>query len=105
MVRFKEGVRGYCKTGCVRPVTWVVIEFAEVIFRNIGKECVVTSLCDGKHSRHSKHYEGNAVDFRTRHLTDDEKLSVVARFKQLLSKEYDIILESTHLHIEYDPKE
>jgi hypothetical protein len=104
MIKFKDGVKAYCKTGTVRRETWYAIEEAEKVYKQFGKDCIVTSLCDGKHSRHSRHYFGNAVDFRTRHLTDEEKLQVVDLLAKILGNDYDCILEKTHLHCEHDPK-
>ncbi len=105
MLSLKSGVKGYCKTGCVRPQVWDAIETATTVYLEFGYNCVVTSLCDGKHSKNSKHYEGNAVDFRTRHLTDDDVMPIREALVARLGPDYDVILEATHIHVEYDPKE
>lgn len=104
MVSFKKGVRGHCAKGTLRKEGWIIIEVAETVYEEIGKDCVVTSICDGQHSKNSLHYFGNAVDLRTRHLSDDEKIIVRDNFKSRLGADYDVVLESTHLHVEYDPK-
>jgi len=103
MIQFKNSVKGYCKTGCVRPEIWHAIEVANQILSEENANCVVTSLCDGKHSKNSKHYEGNAVDFRTRHLIDSDKSYFAAAMQQRLGGDYDVVLEDTHLHVEFDP--
>ena len=69
-----------------------------------GTRCVVTSGDDGKHGFKSKHYRGDAVDFRTRNLTREQKEQFEHMMKKSLGKDFDVILEDTHLHVEYDPK-
>ena len=104
MLMLKDGVLGYCRTGCVRPPVWDALIVTNAILTAIGKDCVITSLCDGRHSRNSKHYEGNAFDLRNRHLTDIETADVAAKLKESLGIEYDVVVEETHIHVEYDPK-
>lgn len=104
MLILKDGVLGYCETGCVRPQIWDAMTIAAKVFSDFGYDCIVTSLCDGKHGRNSKHYEGNGADFRTRHLKDDEKQQVTDTLANTLGDKYDCILESDHLHVEFDPK-
>lgn len=67
-------------------------------------DLTVTSGCDGKHKKGSKHYEGNAVDIRTRGYTADQNVQFVADLKAALGRDFDIVLESDHVHAEYDPK-
>jgi len=82
----------------------IAILAAQEVYREIGKEFVITSFLDGKHKRGSKHYIGNAFDMRTRHLNDPQKAVVVDKLKASLTGDYDLVLHSTHLHCEYDPK-
>jgi len=82
----------------MRPV---LIE-ADKIWRRYGQELVVTAGLDGTHSAGSLHYYGLALDFRTRYFTLQEKDVVFAELKESLSVEYDIIKETTHIHVEYD---
>lgn len=67
-------------------------------------EPVITSGRDGKHKTGSLHYEGKAKDFRTNYLSPIAQAALRNRVKALLGKDYDVVLEPTHLHIEYDPK-
>lgn len=75
------------------------------IFAAHGKNCVITSGADGKHSRASKHYSGNALDYRTRHLLASERDKIAIDCKASLGDDFDVVLESNHLHVEYDPKD
>ena len=69
-----------------------------------NKEIVITSLLDGKHGVKSLHYSGNGADLRIFIYTKDELAAFVKFLKEALDKEFDIVLEKDHIHIEYDPK-
>jgi hypothetical protein len=77
---------------------------ADGVFSSLGKACTVTSVCDGKHGRGSLHYVGLAMDLRTRHLTENEQREVKAEIAKRLGEQFDVVLEKTHLHIEFNPK-
>ena len=72
-------------------------------YADAGKPMTLTSGIEGRHSRGSKHYCGHAIDLRTRHL--DDPIAVTNQIKAALGADYDVVLESDHLHIEYDPKD
>lgn len=72
------------------------------VYREEGVELVITSLNDGHHSHQSFHYSGNAADLRIWHLADPA--ATVARIKERVGPDYDIILEKDHIHIEYQPR-
>lgn len=72
-----------------------------------GKECVLTSGDEGKHKTGSLHPPGEALDFRTRHLTPQERLDWKLRCQQKLGDQYDVILSKKKgkvicLHVEWD---
>lgn len=80
------------------------------VFSHHNANCVITCGSNGKHSRASKHYSGNALDYRSRHLLESEKDIVLRDLKASLGKDYDAILEAQntdneHFHVEYDPKD
>lgn len=77
---------------------------ASAIYGSLGVPFVVTSGTDGRHSAGSLHYSGNAMDLRRRDLDAAGKTSqAVAALKSQLGSDYDVILESDHIHVEYDP--
>jgi hypothetical protein len=67
------------------------------------KDAVITSGNDSHHMDGSLHYRGLALDFRTSHLSEGQITIISAKIKDALPG-YDVVLESDHLHIEYDPK-
>jgi len=75
------------------------------VFNEEGFTCTITSCMDGVHKQGSLHYKGQALDFRTRHVVDEEALlDIVQAIKFALGEEFDVVLEEDHLHVEYDPK-
>lgn len=83
-----------------------VLKEAARLWESLGQTLVITCARDGMHSPGSWHYYGYAVDLRTFYFEDNGKYAAI-RLKQILvaySPYYDVILESTHIHVEYDPK-
>lgn len=99
-MRLKNGV----KPRSLQPQVVLAILVADSIYRELGKECVVTSLNDGSHSYNSLHWSGNAVDFRIRHLDSGQPQLVRDRLASAVGVDYDVVLESDHIHLEYQPK-
>lgn len=56
------------------------------------------------HSSRSLHIFGGAIDIRTRFLQEWQKSDVAEHIRKGLGDEYDVLIEKTHIHIEYDPK-
>lgn len=98
-IRCKSNVFAY---GVHPKVRYGVLVMAQTIWGVTGKECVVTSLVDGRHRADSYHYLGGAADLRSRHLTSDEQQEVLTRAQEILGDEFDLILESDHYHLEFD---
>jgi len=68
---------------------------------------VITSGVDGTHMRASKHYDGLALDIRSKGMFD--KKGTLQRLKTVLGSDFDVILEAEgkdneHIHVEFDPK-
>lgn len=81
-----------------------VLAHASRVWSRHGQELVVTSARDGLHSPGSLHYYGKAVDLRTRYFGKEQVLEIAREMRDLLGQDYDVVVHSTHLHIEYDPK-
>lgn len=107
MLKFKDTVR---LGEYFSPQILLAIVVAEMLLKDLGAECWVTSLDDSKHSVESKHYTGQAVDLRTKNLDEEQKTAFLIRMKGRLTQlGFDVILEARntdneHLHVEYDPK-
>ena len=99
-MRLKPGVRVLG----TKPETLVAMQAAAAVLRHHDIEYVVTSIIDGVHARGSKHYSGNAFDFRTRHMAHGQPEQVRKELSDALAGDYDVVLERDHIHVEYDPK-
>lgn len=100
-MKIKKGVA----SNSVAPQIWYALGRIETIFGHKG--LTITSMRDGKHKPTSLHYKGLAVDIRTRHLKYDDTINTVFELihKMLTPLGFDVVLEKTHLHIEYDPRD
>ncbi len=76
------------------------LSIVEPIMKKYG-DFVVTSAKDGQHSKKSLHYVGLAFDFRTWALADHHvRMTVFDTIKTALGRDYDVIDEGDHGHIE-----
>ena len=80
-----------------------------------GREGIITSANDLSHSVSSIHYklkgakgatkpEAGAIDLRTRDIIKKIQKLILHDLKHALGKDYDIIIEPSHIHLEFDPK-
>jgi hypothetical protein len=72
-------------------------------------EMIVTEVTGGTHMTKSKHYVGQAVDLRSKHLSTEQKRRILEEGKTALGSDFDFILEGEgeeqeHFHAEFDPK-
>lgn len=99
-VKIKDGVS-------LKGVLWQMFDAAvrvEVCYQAIGLECVITAGSDGQHMKGSLHYRGLALDFRKRTVPIAVRPKLLKAIRQALGPDYDVIDESDHFHVEYDPK-
>ena len=88
------------------PQMAIAYTIASNIYRqHCNVVCVITSASDGKHGEHSLHYKGKALDLRTFNIPTSAISLVVSTLRQNLGEQFDVVLESDHIHIEFDPKE
>lgn len=102
MVKLKEGVT---LLG-LAPQMVIAVMAADALYERYGVDCVITSGNDGKHSVKSKHYAGCALDFRTRDLQDPifHGKEIADELRAALGQDYDVILETDHIHVEWEPR-
>lgn len=82
----------------------LAIMTANSVFEGERCEMTITSILDGKHSRNSLHYAGQAFDVRTRGIHGSTVSRIAATLRGKLTVDFDVVLHSTHLHIEYQPR-
>jgi len=70
-----------------------------IVWNVINEELIITSTYEGDHGASSLHYADSAIDIRRSNKPD----KIVMEIKLALGKDYDVILENNHIHIEYDP--
>lgn len=101
-MKIKQGVTIHGLTPQI--VLGVLAAFEEYV--KYGTELVITSGNDGTHAVNSKHYSGNAVDIRTHSLPNPRQdgQAIANILNDNLGRDYDIIFEGDHIHIEYDPR-
>jgi uncharacterized protein YcbK (DUF882 family) len=101
MMRFKEGI----KLAGIRAEIVMALTITADVFRDVANaELIVTEITGGTHGRGSLHYVGQAADIRSRNLTKSQQTNVVLEMRERLGENYDVILESTHIHLEFQPK-
>jgi len=109
MISLKEGV----SILGLKPEIIFAQQLIHHLYNRIDRECVITSGTESKHSSKSKHYLGLALDFRIRNLHSGEDFEIteqdfsiasdiVATAKSKLGPSFTVILESTHIHIEFN---
>lgn len=79
----------------------VLIE-GEKLWKEHGEELVITAGLDGVHANRSLHYPGYALDFRTRYFAKNQHQLIANKLKDQLGSEFDVIVHSTHIHVEWD---
>jgi len=67
-------------------------------------DATITSGNDSTHSADSLHYIGHALDFRIRDIPEAILPKIIARVKEALGPDFDVVEEGNHVHIEYQPK-
>ena len=97
MIHIKRGVRLHG----IMPEVVLAIVVAGQVYDQLEKELVVTSVLDGKHMRASIHYIGGAVDLG---LPGEHGIAARNRIARRLGGDFDVILESNHIHVEWQPK-
>lgn len=87
------------------PQMAVAYTIACAVYQRQNYDCVITSGSDGKHGPNSLHYSGKALDIRTNNLRSESVHPLYLKLKQALGLQFDVVLETDHIHLEFDPKE
>ncbi len=85
------------------------LQVADSIYREkTAREVFITSGSDGRHGAGSKHPVGYAADLRLPSWYSGDKshdVGITIELSLHLGKDWDVVLEADHIHIEWDPKE
>ncbi len=100
MIKIKAGVRLHGLT----PQILIGLAAAECAYSETGYDVVITSGVEAKHKAlKSKHYTGNAIDLRINHIMDPLIHKRIVKRLQDALPGFNVILESDHIHMEWDP--
>ncbi len=92
------------KIGGIKPETVVGLIVAEKVYQQFGSALTVTAVLDGQHMTGSLHYSGCAADLRTRGIAPEKVQGIAAAMRSQLGAEFDVVVESDHIHLEFDPR-
>lgn len=98
---FKDCVR----VSGIQQETVLGIMICHQVFTEEKQKFTVTSVVDGTHKPGSFHYSGLAFDLRTYDLRGIGVLSMAQKLRDRLPSEYQIIVESDHIHVEFDDEQ
>lgn len=99
-MRFKEGV-----VLALRPqMASALPNIDRVHLDTVQREAIITSGTDGRHRVDSLHYVGLAIDLRTHDLDMGRIIALASALKLALGKDFDVVIEGDHIHVEYDPE-
>lgn len=76
----------------------------EGVYRELNVEFVVTSFNDSTHMKNSLHYADRAFDIRTKTLPPNSAQAVKDKIQNRLTADFDVVLESDHIHVEFQNK-
>ena len=97
-MRLKRGVT-------LEGVQWPMkkaIEHADRIWKQLGRELVVTSAAKDPKQLQTLHAFGFALDFRTFYFRRFTKENAARLLQRALGEDYKVLVCSTHIHCEYD---
>lgn len=100
MVTLKTGVNPIG----LRPEILLAIIVADNIYKAEGFDLVITSLNDSAHADTSRHYQGMAVDLRTRDFSGEIARMITVKLRAALGRQYLVLNEPNHIHISYKPR-
>lgn len=94
-VQFKEGVQL-----AVTQTVYEILSRIVPVYTSFGVPCVVTSGTDGQHKEGSKHYLGQALDFRVRDVQPDRLGALVEACKKACNQDFFVLFEGDHIHVQ-----
>jgi hypothetical protein len=82
------------------PVQIVLLDIGQ----DTGLKITISGVMEGDHAQKSRHWSGMAIDCFCEPWNAANRSALVASLKaRLPDRLYDVIDETTHVHIEFDP--
>lgn len=81
----------------IRQAMWA----ADFVCWRYGEELVITSCFEGLHKEGSLHFKNRAFDMRSPRTYLN---SIVDDLREFIGPDFDVVVESDHVHVEHDPK-
>ena len=97
-------IKAGVKLAGIRAEMILAAVIAAGVWADEGKELVITEATGGKHGHGSLHYVGQAIDLRTNYFDELTKLRIAKVLREKLGENYDVVVEKTHIHVEFQPK-
>jgi hypothetical protein len=88
----------------IQPEMVLAFNIVDEVYKKYGSECIITECTGGDHGRGSLHFVGFGGDVRTRMFSAPELDCIELDLRNALGSEFDVVLESNHFHIEFQPK-
>jgi hypothetical protein len=107
MLKIKTEGTAPCLIAGIQPEIVLAIMIADQLWSRkfSTHDFVITCVTDShKENLESLHNFGMAFDMRTRQLEEWQKSQFAVELQALLGSEYDVVLEKTHIHVEFDNK-
>jgi len=105
-MRIKPGADCRGLADAITTKLFIVEQCHRYVAGEYGLPLVITCGTDNHADRPgSLHPAGLAIDIRTRHLTFEQVEQLAADLCRYLDADYDVVIETDHLHLEYDPEE
>lgn len=86
----------------IRPEMLLAVEVMKDACRAQGVPCVITAANVAAHTKTPSAWRGTDIEFWIRHLRDPRRAFEHA--KRALGEDFDVVLESDHIHVEFQPK-
>lgn len=104
-MRLKRGVE---IQGITNEMTWGMM-IANDVYDFYGFDLEITSALDGRHSRNSLHYSGNALDYGIKDKGGNPFTRLFMKqlrdnIKVRCGKNFDVVVEKNHIHHEYQAR-
>lgn len=90
---------------CLRPQMAVAVVAIEATLADLGYATTITGACEDVPGRSllSRHRNGLALDIRSSRIPNAKRPRAAEAIARALGDEFDVVLEPTHIHVEWDP--